>query len=60
MTALALLVTLALSILTALLAATAQPAGKMPRIGVLAPDTPAGPWVDAFRQGVRDLGYVED
>jgi len=59
MTAMTLLVMLALSILVAPLAAEAQPARKMPRIGVLAPDTPAGPWVDAFRQGLRDLGYVE-
>jgi len=54
------IVTLILSLLAAPLAATAQPAGKMPRIGVLAPGTPAGPWVDAFRQGLRALGYVED
>jgi putative ABC transport system substrate-binding protein len=32
----------------------------MPRIGVLVPGTPAGPWVDAFRQGLHALGYVED
>src|SRR6266446_6196052 len=54
------IVTLILSLLVAPLAAHAQPAGKMPRIGVLAPGTPAGPWVDAFRQGLRALGYVED
>ena len=60
MTALALIVTFALSVLMAPPAATAQPARQMPRIGVLAPGTPAGPWVDAFRQGLRDLGYVED
>ena len=54
------IVTLILSLLAAPLAATAPPAGKMPRIGVLALGTPAGPWVDAFRQGLRALGYVED
>ena len=59
MTALALLVTLALSILVAPLAGKAQPSRQMPRIGVFAPDTPAGPWADAFRQGLCDLGYVE-
>src|SRR5712691_8270748 len=53
------IVTLILSLLTAPLAAKAQPAGKMPRIGILAPGTPAGPWVEAFRQRLRDLGYVE-
>jgi len=35
---------------------------KVPRVGFLAvsgdPDTP-GPWVEAFRQGLRDLGYIE-
>jgi ABC-type uncharacterized transport system substrate-binding protein len=54
------LVLLVLGVLLLSLAATAPPAGKMPRIGVLAPGTPAGPWVDAFRQGLRALGYVED
>ncbi len=49
MTALALLVTLALSILVAPLAAMAQPTGKMPRLGVLmlGPRTPGG-GPDAF------------
>ena len=54
------IVLLILSLLVAPLAAEAQPAGKMPRIGVLAPGTPAGPWVNAFRQGLHALGYVED
>ena len=54
------IITLTLSLLVAPLAAEAQPAGKMPRIGVLAPRTPAGPWVNAFRQGLHALGYVED
>jgi len=60
MTALILIVIFTLDLLMAPLAANAQPARKMPRIDVLAPDTPAGPWVDAFRQGLRDIGYVED
>src|SRR5437660_12332895 len=42
--------------------AEAQQPKKVPRIGFLAvsgdPDTP-GPWVEAFRQGLRDLGYIE-
>jgi putative ABC transport system substrate-binding protein len=43
------------------LAAEAQPAGKVPRIGWLAPSSaPAAAHViEAFRQGLRDLGYVE-
>jgi putative ABC transport system substrate-binding protein len=42
--------------------AQAQPVGKIPRVGYLTaggdPKTP-GPEVDVFRQGLRDLGYVE-
>jgi putative ABC transport system substrate-binding protein len=42
--------------------AGAQQAAKVPRIGFLASsgdsDAP-GPWVEAFRQGLRDLGYTE-
>ena len=50
-----LVVTLALVILTAPLAA-AQPPGKVPRIGLLE-DSPH--W-EAFYQGLRDLGYTRD
>src|SRR5215510_6841096 len=42
--------------------AEAQQAKKIPRIGFLSvsgdPNTP-GPWVDAFRQGLRELDYTE-
>lgn len=38
-------------------AAEAQNAPKLPRIGVLAQDQ--SPELDAFRQGLRELGYVE-
>ena len=40
----------------------AQQPAKTPRIGVLAGSSAAGesPRVEAFRQGLRDLGYVED
>ena len=42
--------------------AAAQQPAKLPRIGVVSADgdrsTP-GPQVEAFRQGLRDLGYVE-
>ena len=55
------LVTLTLSLLTAPLATTAQPRGKIPRVAVLQPTSqehPA-PCLFAFQQGLRDLGYVE-
>jgi len=55
------LVTLALSLLPVPLVATAQPAGKLPRIGVLEPGI--SPWEPGrggqrFRQGLRELGYI--
>jgi putative ABC transport system substrate-binding protein len=55
-----LLVTLAPSLL-APLATEAQPAGKVYRIGVLNPGTPARPSLalEAFRERLRELGYVE-
>jgi len=38
----------------------AQQAGHIPRVGVLTPaETDATPVFDGFRQGLRDLGYVE-
>jgi putative ABC transport system substrate-binding protein len=40
-------------------AAGAQQPAKIPRIGLLRPGSPPDPYVDAFRQGLRDLGYVE-
>jgi putative ABC transport system substrate-binding protein len=43
-------------------AAAAQTPAKVPRIGVLSPGSPPpgpDPNLDAFRQGLRDLGYVE-
>ena len=39
--------------------ATAQEAGKAYRIGFLSAPTPAGADTDAFRQGLRERGYVE-
>jgi putative ABC transport system substrate-binding protein len=56
------IVTLTLSIFVVPLLAMAQPAGKVHRIGWLSPGFPRpdrDPPVDAFRQGLRDLGYVE-
>src|SRR5436305_148891 len=52
-------------LLAAPLAVKAQPAGQMPRIGVIASGVPpgqpgvAGRGPDRFRQGLRDLGYIE-
>jgi len=53
---------LTLGTLAAPLAAEGQRAGKVPRIGVLVPAEPASPTepnVAAFRQALRELGYVE-
>jgi putative tryptophan/tyrosine transport system substrate-binding protein len=37
-----------------------QPGGKMPRVGILTPaDNDRGPGFEAFKQGLRELGYVE-
>jgi putative ABC transport system substrate-binding protein len=55
------LVALALGFLVAPLAATAQLAGRPVTIGYLGNASPAleAPVVDAFREGLRQLGYVE-
>ena len=54
---------LALGLLAAPPAADAQPAGKVPRIGFLvaasASDSAYARLIEAFRQGLRDLGYVD-
>ena len=50
---------LALVLLAAPLAAEAQSAGRVPRIGILAPSEAYKGRADAIRQGLRDLGYVE-
>ena len=53
---------LVFSLLAAPLAADAQPAAKTARIGFLSANSVADPrvqpFVDAFRQGLRDLGWV--
>ena len=51
------IVTLILSLLAVPLAAAAPPVGKVWRIGYL--DAGSGRIPEAFRQGLRDLGYVE-
>ena len=38
---------------------SAQPAGKTPRVGVLVAESAPHPFTDAFRSGMRELGYVE-
>src|SRR3989442_13165068 len=55
------IVTLTLSLLAAPLAADAQQAGKVPRIGYLGLTSPSDrpPLLDAFRQRLRELGWVE-
>ena len=61
-------VVLALSLILSPLVADAQPAGKVPRIGFLSPASPSDAGHNpsdlavlfaAFRQGLRELGYVE-
>src|SRR2546428_569724 len=57
-----LIVMLALVLLTAPLAANAQPSPKGYRIGWLNEGRPPSgptPSIEAFQQGLRDLGYVE-
>jgi putative ABC transport system substrate-binding protein len=46
-------------LLAAPLAAEAQQARKVPHVGVLQAGAPPEPLVEAFREGLRDLGYVE-
>ncbi len=50
-------------LLAAPLAAEAQPAGKVTRIGFLSPSSPSNVRnplrLDALRQGLREQGYVE-
>ncbi len=55
-----LLIALAFCIPLAPLAGDAQPPAKVPRIGILTPAAEAStPVFEAFRQGLRELGYVE-
>jgi putative ABC transport system substrate-binding protein len=52
-------VTLVLVLLIAPLAPDAQQARKVPRIGVLTATPEQSPRAEAFRQGLRELGWVE-
>ena len=56
-----LLIALALDLLMAPLAAVAPPAGNVPRIGLLFLSSSSGvsSHIEGFRQGLRDLGWVE-
>ncbi|HEV8141743.1 MAG TPA: ABC transporter substrate binding protein [Methylomirabilota bacterium] len=49
---------LALAVLVTPLVAETQEPGQIARIGMLA-SAPSDPFVEAFRQGLRELGYVE-
>jgi len=53
------IIPLALGILVSPLAAEAQQAGKIPRIGVLQVWSSADPMVEQIRQTLREVGYVE-
>ncbi len=50
------------ALLSIALLAEAQQAKKVPRIGLLSPFSPSvtARWHEAFRQGLRDLGWVEE
>jgi putative tryptophan/tyrosine transport system substrate-binding protein len=48
-----------LSLILAPLAGEAQPTPRVPRIGILRPGSPPDPLVEAFREGLHELGYAE-
>jgi putative ABC transport system substrate-binding protein len=50
---------LALGLLAGLLAADAQPAGKVARVTFLRAGPPPKAFVEAFQEGLRESGYVE-
>jgi putative ABC transport system substrate-binding protein len=50
---------LATILLTTVSPANAQQTKKIPRIGLLRAGAASDPSVDAFRQGLRELGYIE-
>jgi putative ABC transport system substrate-binding protein len=55
----ALAAALAVGLLAAPLGAGTQPAGRAWRIGVVRGSAPPAAEIEAFRQGLRELGYVE-
>jgi hypothetical protein len=50
---------LALVLLVTPLAAQAQPSGRVYRLGDLSYESAPSDYTDAFRQGLRDLGWLE-
>jgi ABC transporter substrate binding protein len=52
-------VVLALGLMFAPLAVEAQQVAKPPTVGYLTASNPGGETVEAFRQGLRDVGYVD-
>jgi putative ABC transport system substrate-binding protein len=46
-------------LLALIFSAQAQQPAKIPRIGYLTAAGPGGPNIEAFRQGLRDLRYIE-
>src|SRR5262249_49902046 len=54
-----LLVLLMLLILAAMYTAEAQQPGKISRVAFLSPGSPESPQLEAFRDGMCQLGYVE-
>jgi hypothetical protein len=54
-----LVIIFALGILGGSCTADAQQLRKIPRIGFLDPSPPSSPYYDGFREGLRELGYVE-
>ena len=57
--ALRLFLVLALAVLAVPLAAEGQPARNVARIGFLIAGSPPYPFLDSFKQGLRELGYIE-
>jgi putative ABC transport system substrate-binding protein len=55
----ALAVLISVGVLVMSLAAEAQPTGKVPKIGLLQPGPGDPALAEAFRRGLRDLGYVD-
>ena len=49
-----------LLLLVPAVAAVAQPAGKIYRVGILNGGTAPNPFVDAFRQNLRALGWTAE
>ena len=54
-----LIVAVVLAVFVMPLALAAQRAGKVAHIGILRAGSPPDPYVEALRQGLRELGYIE-